>query len=135
MGILDKLKESAIERKKESSIRRMQKAEAREVYLEEKGKQEIEFARARAKAESHQRITAMQQSFKKPKGSGNIMGGLSGAANGVLNFATGGFGGMGLQPPPQQKPKVVYRRKGKRGKRTRVVRQKAQPQMQGYNWF
>lgn len=143
-GIKKKIIESNVERRREGAIRKAQQKEARDVYLEEKGKQEIEFARARAKAESKQRITAMQQSFKKPRGNGNMMAGLGGASSGVVNFL-----GMGNLPGfPQQQPKrkvkpqktrykiiggKAYPVAGSSRKGKRTTKKAAQPNV--YNWF
>lgn len=143
MGILDKLKESSIERKKDQAILKSQKAEARSEYLEEKRLMELEFAREKARIEKEEKVKRFREQFKQkqriPMSARNVMGGLQGASRGILDFATTGFGGMpGFQPPrtPVTKPTIHRVKKGKKGKKYRATRPKPQqPQMQGYNWF
>ena len=135
-GLKKKLAEQASELKERRDYEKELKKQEREIYRSERLEQAKAIGKARAKAEAESKIAAIRQQYKAPsmKG-GNIAKGLYGATQGALGFVTGGMPGFGLQQPPQKK-KVVYRSKGKKRKKVRVMAKvPQQPQMQGYNWF
>lgn len=105
MGIIDSVKRKINEQAKETRERRayehIVKEKAKLAYRQERGEQEIEFAREKAKLEKQAKLSRLKEQYKRqPKGlkGGNIARGLYGATEGMLKFTTAGF-------PQFQQPK------------------------------